>query len=79
MNKNIFNSLVNNFDHIIRKKTYIPYTPKMKNNSKIKMREMNNELNLFYTGMNIREIREIREIRDEKYLKNEFSDSRYLN
>jgi len=48
MNKNIFNSLMNNFDHIVRKKTYIPYTPKMKNNS---MREMNNELNLFYTGM----------------------------
>jgi hypothetical protein len=60
MNKNIFNSLMNNFDHIVRKKTYIPYTPKMKNNS---MREMNNELNLFYTGMNIREIREIK---DEK-------------
>jgi hypothetical protein len=51
---------MNNFDHIVRKKTYIPYTPKMKNNS---MREMNNELNLFYTGMNIREIREIK---DEK-------------
>lgn len=59
MNKNIFNSLMNNFDHIVRKKTYIPYTPKMKNNSsKIKMREINNELNLFYTGMNIREIKD---------------------